>query len=365
MIIILSILLGLHPKTSQGKESDSYQKQALENACSYALSFAKKFADDDNLMVGDVLTFFDEEDQIAGYCISILNKQENNGYVTVKFSDHIGVISEFCLDSGVQNPYSEIISHFKISSCDLKYYTIGADNYQILDLTAQHVYCFSNEVMSISKFQEMKAQERAYKKSQPEDKAFYSGLDGYTVISDTYTGTINTSKTIVGGGSIIYYASDIVSTYGFTYACSVVADCNLLKYIRSRGFYNVTSSFYTLYNTIWNYAGTTSGGGTLLGAEPGAAKHYLEDVGYSCSYSYVNSFNSFMNNLNLEKPCVFAYGAFFGGSIGGHAIFVVGYVDTSAYQYLRVADGWHTYLRYINYSGYSYLYKAGWAFTWS
>lgn len=43
--------------------------------------------------------------------------------------------------------------------------------------------------------------------------------------------------------------------------------------------------------------------------------------------------------------------------------FAVGYVDTSSYQYLRIADGWNSYLRYINFNGYNYTRKNGWAFT--
>lgn len=33
------------------------------------------------------------------------------------------------------------------------------------------------------------------------------------------------------------------------------------------------------------------------------------------------------------------------------------------YQYLRIADGWNDYLRYINFNGYDYTRKDGWSFS--
>ena len=36
---------------------------------------------------------------------------------------------------------------------------------------------------------------------------------------------------------------------------------------------------------------------------------------------------------------------------------------TTKYQYLRIADGWNDYLRYINFNGYDYTRKDGWSFS--
>lgn len=38
-------------------------------------------------------------------------------------------------------------------------------------------------------------------------------------------------------------------------------------------------------------------------------------------------------------------------------------VETTKYQYLRIADGWNDYLRYINFNGYDYTRKDGWSFS--
>lgn len=68
-------------------------------------------------------------------------------------------------------------------------------------------------------------------------------------------------------------------------------------------------------------------------------------------------------DLGNNKPCIFTYGAKFGSKSGGHAVLAVGYVETTKYQYLRIADGWNDYLRYINFNGYDYTRKDGWSFS--
>lgn len=68
-------------------------------------------------------------------------------------------------------------------------------------------------------------------------------------------------------------------------------------------------------------------------------------------------------HLGNNKPCIFTYGAKFGSKSGGHAVLAVGYVETTKYQYLRIADGWNDYLRYINFNGYDYTRKDGWSFS--
>lgn len=77
----------------------------------------------------------------------------------------------------------------------------------------------------------------------------------------------------------------------------------------------------------------------------------------------VNVFaEDFVRDINAGKPCLFTYGAKFGDDKGGHVVLVLGYVETTDYKYLKVADGWNHYLRYINFDGYDYNRKDGWSF---
>lgn len=76
-----------------------------------------------------------------------------------------------------------------------------------------------------------------------------------------------------------------------------------------------------------------------------------------------DNYSDFTRDLGNNKPCIFTYGAKFGAKSGGHAVLAVGYVETTKYQYLQIADGWNDYLRYINFNGYDYTRKDGWSFS--
>lgn len=140
----------------------------------------------------------------------------------------------------------------------------------------------------------------------------------------------------------LWYCQDHVENNNRTYACSVVALCNLAKYYRERGYDKISRSFTTLYDTMWEKAGTNSSGTTSNGDEAPAAKAFMEDLGYSCSYdSYLfDNYSDFTRDLGNNKPCIFTYGAKFGAKSGGHAVLAVGYVETTKYQYLQIADGY-------------------------
>lgn len=295
--------------------------------------------------------------------MSYFDEDETCGYVIIKFVDNAPVISEFCIEEGAPNPYVALITNYGITGNLLKFYSIGANDYQIYDESSKTAYGFYDKKLSTKEFESCKALAQSLKGDPDEQFLNYSGLDGWSVVSDTYEGTVNSSKTITGAGSISYYCSSTVSSNNLTYACSIVALSNLMKYYRSRGYTSISSNFKTLYNSLWNHAGTSSDGSTTNGKEPKAAKKYLSEVGYSCSYSSFKAYSKFVSNLDSNKPCLFTYGAKFGDHKGGHAVFVAGYVDTSSYQYLKIADGWNSYLRYINFNGYSYSRKNGWAFT--
>lgn len=350
------------------------------NAAKYAISFVNNIYENLGFESGEVITFYNEIDTISGYCIDIMKDNEPNGYVVIKFSENKPIISEFCIESGVENPYKEIIEQYNISEDNVVFYSIGSNEYQIHDLNKNVICGFEDKILSVNKFKEYKIQARNYSIKKEEEKQAmfltdssnsnsvnYSGLDGWTVISDTYKGAVNSSATITGAAKISYYCSSDVSAINERYACSVVALCNLMKYYRSRGFTKISSSFSTLYSKLAFYAGTTFVGSTINGNEAGAAKQYLEEVGYNCSYkkhwSWVNNYSEYIKDLDNNKPSLFTYGATFGNQDGGHAVLAMGYVETTSYQYLQVADGWNSYLRYINFNGYDYSRKDGWSFS--
>lgn len=201
-------------------------------------------------------------------------------------------------------------------------------------------------------------------KNMSRNSILYSDLDGYSVISGIYEGVLEDEKTISGARNIIWYGTTDVENSNETYACSVVALCNLMKYYQLRGFDKISTSFTTLYSNLWRYALTLSNGHTSAMFIPLAAEKYIEELGYNCSFDeyLLNLYSDFTRDIKNDKPCMLSYRAKFGPKKDGHTVFVIGYVKTTAYQYLHVADGWNTYSRYLNYNGYDYSLKKGCSF---
>lgn len=343
------------------------------NVGKYAMSFINTIYNDADLEAGDVSAFYSENDNISGYCVDVIKGGFPNGYVIVKFSANNPVVSEFVLGADVENPYKMIMKKANIENDDAVFYSIGSNDYQVLDLKCGVAVNDTSEIISEKEFKGYKECARVVKQAEValisyDEGVNYSDLDGWTVVSDKYEGTVkeNGDKTINGADSITaWYCSADVDANEKTYACSVVALCNLMQYYRSMGYDKISSSFATLYDELWGHAGTDSSGTTSNGKEAPAAKKYLNNLGYTCSYTgyLFDSYSDFTKDLGNNKPCIFTYGAKFDKKSGGHAVLAVGYVDTSKYQYLRIADGWNNYLRYINFNGYNYSRTDGWSFT--
>ena len=361
------------PNTSS---SDKILSLNAKISSQYALDFLSNIYPEKNWSIRNILTFYDENDSIGGFCVDILENLRDNGYVIIKFSNNEPVVSEFCIEPNVNNPFEEIIINSNITDSTLKYYSIGPNDYHVLHSPKNVIFGLDNKVLSFSQFNDLKQHARTFKsqalqqnaqnsKDSEENYIVYSGLDGYSVISNLYAGTKTGGYTITGANNVTYYCDDDTNSNGYEYACSVVALCNLMKYYRSRGYSNIDPDFQVLYSTLWSYAGTDDDGGTYVINIGPAAENYLDDQFYTCSSStpFSTTYSTFTNALNANKPCILSYKAIFDGEEGGHSVFTVGYVTTTAYNYLSVLDGWNRSIRYINYNGYNYLSRNATIFT--
>ena len=292
----------------------------------------------------------------------------------IKFVDNEPVIAEFCIQQDALNPYEYIINNAEIHNKKVKYLSLSSNEYQVYDINTKSLRSIDGSFLSEADYKKLKKDMKKVQRSQRENNAIvssdcdminYSSLDGWTVISDLYEGSVKENDTITYAYYLKYTCQSDITQISRTYGCSVVALCNLMRYYRMRGFDNLPSNLTTLYDNMWAYAGTNSDGGTPNGNEAIAAKNYLKDKGYACSTNSIsrNSYSSFKKAIAADKPCILTYGALFNGTNGGHAVLAMGYVDTTSYQYLQVADGWNSNLRYINFNGYNYSRLNGWAIT--
>ena len=331
---------------------------------------------------------------MAGYCVDILNNGNPNGYVIIKFADNEPVVSEYCLEAGANNPYKDIIERNGIEETYSIFYSVGANEYQVYAEKEKAFIGFDNEKISIAQFEEYKSEVQAAKSEVQtadvkiaeefemnslsasnagiaEKQIIYSSVDNKTVITDLYEGDPK-DQTYIPGRNMAYYCQDDVDDNELYYACSVVALCNMMKYLRPRGFTKISSDFKTLYNELWKYSGTfivdhgngKQGSTDFENAWSGAAT-YLETLGCTAGYDtyLLPLYSDFKRDIKLGAPCLLSYTT---GNVfsAGHCVFVAGYMETTSYQYLCVVDGWTSrYTRYFNYNGFSYGRKNGGALS--
>ena len=366
IILMLVLLLGINTNV-YAKDFNNYDinEQNKINVGKYVKGFVNAVSKNKNIEIGDVNQLYDENENINGFCVDLIDNGESSGYVIVKFADNNPVVSEYAIEKGIKNPYNQILSKNNLDEYVENYrlYSIGINDYQIIK--DREVLSFDEDVMSVDEFELYKDElEKSLYNSSSDDYITYSNLDGFTVISDEYKGTPTDEKTVLRADSVQYYDSRSVISIGKTYGCAVVALSNLMKYYRANGYIRIEHDFSKLYTKLWNYTDTDDNGATLNGNMSKAAKKYIKNVGYKLSHHgyQFNNYSGFVRELRAEAPCLFSYGAMFGEERGGHVVLVLGYVETTDYQYLKIADGWHNYLRYINFNGYSYDWQDGQSF---
>lgn len=368
--ITLCLSMSLTPLAAEVILQENIEQNNKLNASQFAESFVEMMFEDPYLDAENVNVIYDENDEISGYCVDIDKENTEYGYVIIKFNNNEPVVSEFCVEPGAINPYEYIIDSEGIENEELKYFSLSANEYQIYDANKKMATGTDSRNLTNREFSDYKNKVKKDKENKRNRSTFdshlnYSSLNGWTVISDSYQGTVEERDALTYAYYLTLTCQEDIEEIGETYACSVVALCNLMRYYRMRGFDGIPADLQTLYDDMWEYAGTSSNGSTTDGNEAIAARNYLRDLGHSCSTNsfLFDTYSNFKNAIESDKPCILTYGADFGGTNGGHAVLVMGYVQTTSYNYLQVADGWNTYLRYINFNGYDYSRLNGWSIS--
>lgn len=243
---------------------EEIKKNNEKNIAKYAEGFVNSTYETSEYVAGNVITMNNEDDNISGYCIDIEKNGVQNGYVIVKFCDNEPVISEFCIEPNVKNPYDEIMVESQLEDGNLVFYSIGPNEYHVYSSREKKVTGLRKEVISEKEYNEYKTRVKNFKKEasrsffgriQSADKAStnYAALDGWTVVSDSYVGNVIDKGTISGADSLTYYCSADVRNAGKIYACSVVALCNLMKYYKFKGYVKTSAYNYLQIVDGWSF----------------------------------------------------------------------------------------------------------------
>ena len=362
LTIVMSVCcssLCLHAFDSSNKTKIKLPDE--DKVVSFTEDFLKKIYPDKNLKISESNYIYNKNDEINGYCYNLTNNEINSGYIIICRKGDMIKVSEYAIQDNINNPFDEIKSFMDISDPDSKYYWESPFDYGVWDLDSDiaYQYKYGEQIEIVNEYSIVKC------KNVTNDVSIAintrSGLDGYSVITDNYSGT-RTGYDIIPSANLIGYYNDAHTTYyNLQYACGCIAACNIMKYYNWIGFTNIPSSFSTLYNITLNLFQPDSEGNTEEHDVVYGTKDIIEYFGYNCSTNafLFNTYSAFKNAIADDNPCLLAYRALFGNSIRGHMVLVVGYTETTLDRYLTVADGWNSYLRHITFDGYDYDHFQG------
>lgn len=344
------------------------------------------------MIATETVEIYNEDGLLSGFCVSLERDNQPSGYVVIQFNANEPVISEYTTDENAKNIYDEILktTNRADTQSEKKIYSFLPNEYVIpQNENGQEIYVgFSGEILDADAFElskedakEIKAYmrdaERAERETRNQSKTrqnqneakaeigiIYEPLSVQTrggkydhssvFFSDSYSGTVSASKNIPGYNSFTIYGSDDVDGFTKEYACSVVAMLNLVSYVSSNGYNGafLNNSANDTYTKLYELAGTTGSSTYSDKIKPALVNYFKGNTRHRCSVDeyWFTYYSDFTRDLNNNKPCMI--GVSYnkpGGGESGHQVFVVGYVQTSTDNYLRVTDGWdNTKTRYFN-----------------
>lgn len=378
----------------------------------YVQSFIDVVEPDKNFTTGETVEIIDENDNLAGFCVSLLRNSHPSGYVVVRFDEQGPIVSEFVTECNVGNLYDEIAGKGDpvLKNSERKVlYGCGIDEYVIeQERNGREVFLdHTGQEFGLREFNNRKENTRLLKSQMQETRnatistarvgeisnersGIYTATstpvyNSWDCIDDYYLGTFQDVVVITDFAAYeIFGEWDVVCNTN-RYACNVAAMLNLVSYAGARHYTNAfyNSSPWQTFNLLWNLSGTTFShtttiynpedethqqyrenvtiGVTTVGNVKSAIENYFNNyTSFDCTvdeFVLNKSFNVFVQNIDNDYPCMFDYiGA---SSNVGHSVFVKGYLLTSSDNYLVVDDGWYPYPRYLNFSGYSFTQKYG------
>lgn len=366
----------------------------------YVQSFIDVVEPDGNFSTGETIDIYNEEDLHSGYCVELQRSSQPSGYAVIRFDEHGPIISEFVTESNVENIYDEIAKKGNNSSQNPNQkiiYSYGINEYIIKqERNGEEIFLdLSGQELSAEEASEKKEDAKHLKAQMKKKQATEISTTRISAMNNERSGIYSSTPIDSAGDCIFdeYYNKDeeddplidVVVIPDFAaydiytqkeseqnvgrFACSVMAILNLISYVHS---HHLTNAFYggspwSTFNLVWDLTGTTvsyESNGYEYGFTPyinqkGAIQNYFNNyTSYECTvdeFWLIRSFDVFVQNIDDEHPCILDY--YYtkaDGTDGGHSVFVKGYLLTSNDNFLVVDDGWRSYPRFLNFSGYTF-----------
>lgn len=377
LILILVFSTGTVAFATEESKSDKNNqiKVTEEVICEIATNWAQAINPELNIQANNVVKIYNNQNVVMSYSVGYFVDNEPYGYAIIDFTAQ-GYIGEYNIEPGITDLYTNIIEKNEISS-----YSV-AESKLVTGLPYEYAIPSGDKVFSMSGMTRTEDEYSEYQKSileqMPALLSEESVYNGYYESGDIFINAVPaTYRRTAENNFPDFIGIDEYSLERQTqhYACGPVA----LAIVGRLGYLDFDTS--NAFLQLWDYTnthvvnlnldnGVTYGGTYIPDIGPGFV-NYARNVWNTDVKAYRQDSVQFGRIRDLIDSSIlhtFQYGIYVNGEYSGHVIVPQGYIVASdnhgsSENFVKVADGWNSYPRYLNFSTRGFADHSIWYFT--
>ncbi|ERI77918.1 hypothetical protein HMPREF0239_01481 [Clostridium sp. ATCC BAA-442] len=406
LAVMMTLSLGVSANAAEPANYDDYIKVTDEIVESIVVEWAEYVSPGRSFDVSAIYDYYDQNDQLIGYSVSVTSNGIPYGYVLLDFFQE-NMISEFVIEENAVNicetALAELQSNTRANDLNSRNADMSSVKlHKCLPLTpavsvevgGTELYAIGDEVTSRNEYKSLSSSISVSEISQPtiansidNPPAIYDpnseNETTYGHCGDVMLRSIPTGYTAVDPDTRLNNPKSFSQSWAEnntgSYACAIVAALNIMY--QNNCLLNNDS--VKTYDWLWDETGTkettsskndTSSdivyGSTTIGKiAPAIVKLAKQLEKSNSSYTSVSSptYQTYKSAVQAGKSGVLEFGVTVTADNGterqGHSVSVVGFrsdrdSSSTVHQYIIVADGWGSF-RYMELSAIDFTDKAG------
>lgn len=406
LTLIMTFSLGVSANAAEPQNYDNYIKVTDEIVESIVVEWAEYVSPGHSFDVSAIYDYYDQNDQLIGYSVSVTSNGIPYGYVLLDFFQE-NMITEFVIEENAVNiceaAFAELQSNAK--AYDLNSRNADASSVKLhkclpltpavsVEIGGTELYAIGDEITSRNEYKLLSSSLGVSEINQPEiansidnPPAIYDpnseNETTYGHCGDVMLRSIPTGYTAVDPDTRLNSPKSFSQSWAEnntgSYACAIVAALNIMY----QNSCLLNNDSVKTYEWLWDETGTkettaskndTSSdivyGSTTIGKIAPAIVKLAKQLGKSnSSYTSVSNptYQTYKSAVQAGKSGVLEFGVTVTADNGterqGHSVSVVGFrsdrdSSSTVHQYIIVADGWGSF-RYMELSAIDFTDKAG------
>lgn len=406
LAVMMTLSLGASANAAEPTNYDDYIKVTDEVVERIVVEWAEYVSPGRSFDVSAIYDYYDQNDQLIGYSVSVTSNGIPYGYVLLDFFQE-NMISEFVIEENAVNICEIALTELQSNTRTNDLNNRNADMSSVklhkciplspavsVEVGGTELYAIGNEITSRDEYKSLSSfisvseiKQSTISNSIDNPPAIYNpnseNETTYGHCGDVMLRSIPTGYTAVDRDTRLNSPKSFSQSWAEnntgSYACAIVAALNIMY----QNDCLLNNDSVKTYDWLWNETGTkettsskndTSSdivyGSTTIGKIAPAIVKLAKQLGKSnSSYTSVSSptYQTYKSAVQAGKSGVLEFGVTVTASNGterqGHSVSVVGFRSdkdstSSVHQYIIVADGWGSF-RYMELSAIDFTDKAG------